>query len=222
MTDQPITFTALTDVASTEAAIWEKNSYYEDAENWTWLFWDDSHPFKPLFRQLDLTATAELACGYGRHAEHLLTNYSHELEHLTLIDILPSNVDHCRSRIGHRNDVTFLVNSGADFQPIAGSALTSIYCYDAMVHFNHMVVKSYLEDAFRVLRPGGKALFHHSNYSIDTNFHFGMNPHARAYMPVGRFHRYATEAGFEVCSQVTIPWGEVKELDCLTLLAKGS
>jgi hypothetical protein len=34
-----------------------------------------------------------------------------------------------------------------------------------MVHFDSDVIQVYLQDTARVLRWGGRALFHHSNYS---------------------------------------------------------
>ena len=36
------------------------------------LFWDEHLPFRPFFERLDLTATLELACGHGRHAEMII------------------------------------------------------------------------------------------------------------------------------------------------------
>jgi ubiquinone/menaquinone biosynthesis C-methylase UbiE len=212
----------LQQVANSEAKVWESSAYYNDAEQWTWLFWSDEHQFRRLFNQLDLTITLELACGYGRHSEHLLDHFGQKINHLTMMDILESNIEHCRNRIGKRENVSFVVNDGAGFKSVEASSLTSIYCYDAMVHFNHEVVESYLKDTFRVLSAGGRALFHHSNNSQHNNKHFGMNPHARAFMPVGLFKQYAEAAGLKVCEQVVISWGDVENLDCISLLEKSA
>src|SRR6185295_1981722 len=116
------------------------------------------------------------------HGEHLLANYSDRLERLVMMDVLESNVERCKARLGHHGNVQVLVNNGTDFQPIRIGSLTSIFCYDAMVHFDRRVVRSYLQDTARVLVPGGKALFHHSNYGVDPESNFPTNPHARAFM----------------------------------------
>ena len=87
-----------------------------------------------------------------------------------------------------------------------------------MVHFPVEVIDSYLRDAMRVLQPGGRALFHHSNYGIRTEEHYGRNPHARNFMPTGLFRDLATRAGFMIEESRVIPWGGVPDLDCVTLL----
>jgi ubiquinone/menaquinone biosynthesis C-methylase UbiE len=207
-------------IANVEAQVWEDSPYYDHAENWTWLFWSEDHHFLRLFKQLDLTNVLELACGHGRHAEYMLENYGAKVNHLVMMDILQSNIDFCISRMKKFDGVSYVVNDGAEFQSVDDSSLTAIYCYDAMVHFNHEVVESYLKDAHRALAIGGKVLFHHSNNSTYNNKHFGMNPHARAYMPEGLFKKYAEQAGLRLIEQVIIPWGDIEALDCISLLEK--
>jgi hypothetical protein len=46
-------------------AAWRQSPYYDDAERWTILFWNDETPFRKFFDQLDLTTVLELACGHG-------------------------------------------------------------------------------------------------------------------------------------------------------------
>ena len=207
-------------VARREANVWEASPYYEDAERWTWLFWSDAHAFKPLFEQLDLTRVLELACGHGRHGEYLLHHYKERLGYLIMMDVLESNVAYCRARLGQQTDVLIAVNNGADFQPVETGSLTAIFCYDAMVHFDRRLVLSYLQDASRVLVPGGKALFHHSNCNVDPDSNFASNPHARAFMSGALFATYSQRCGLELLQQRTMDWGEEPSLDCLTLLAK--
>ena len=207
-------------LARSEAMVWEASPYYDDAERWTWLFWSEAHAFRPLFDELDLTRVLELACGHGRHSEYILSHYEARLGSLVMMDILQSNVDHCKARLGQWDNVLVLVNNGADFQPTQASSLTSIFCYDAMVHFDRQVIQSYLADTARVLAPGGKALFHHSNYSFDPDAPFGANPHARAFMSKGLFAKYAQLGGLKVLQQTILDWGKETALDCLTLLAK--
>jgi len=206
--------------AASEALVWENSQYYENAEKWTWLFWSENKPFLPLFRQLDIEQLLELACGHGRHSEHVLSNYGDRVKSLIMMDILQSNVDWCLKRIPDQGKVGVIRNQGTDFRPVEDASLTGIFCYDAMVHFHGDVVQAYLKDAQRVLRPGGKALIHHSNYSKNPDVPFGQNPHARAFMSAALFKLCAGKAGLEVLSQNVISWGKVPDLDCLTLLRK--
>lgn len=205
-------------LATTEAKVWEANSYYDDAERWLYLFWDDDRPFRRLFNELDLANVLELACGYGRHSEYVTKHLP--FGHYIGQDILESNVVHCKNRINSPRAI-FQLNAGTNFQPAEDQSVSSIYCYDAMVHFDRRVVQSYLNDASRVLARGGKVLLHHSNFS-DSETVFAQNPHARAYMTRDVFNGYAKAAGLRLLKQETIQWGEVPELDCLSLLEKPS
>ncbi len=207
-------------LAEKEAAVWESSRYYADAEEWTWLFWSDERPFLPLFRQLDLTYILEFACGHGRHSERILSLFDAQVQRITLMDILKSNIDRCTLRLGRQDKIRFLVNNGVSFRPVESDSLTAVFCYDAMVHFNREVVRAYLKDCGRVLVPQGKALLHHSNFSEDPDSNFGQNPHARAYMSASLFAKYAEEAGLEVLEQKVIHWGQESNLDCISLVRR--
>ena len=207
-------------VAKCEAVVWDGSKYYDDAEAWTWLFWSEDHDFFKYFRQLDTKNLLELACGHGRHGEYVLSHFGDRVDRLVMLDILQSNVDFCLQRIGPRENLEIRCNSGVGFHPVADASLTAIFCYDAMVHFHHEVVKSYLTDTWRVLVPGGMALFHHSNYALEPDSPFGANPHARAYMSASLFEQYAKEAGLVVVEQKVLSWEHVPDLDCLTLIKK--
>jgi ubiquinone/menaquinone biosynthesis C-methylase UbiE len=68
---------------------WVESPYYEEAEKWLHIFWDENTPFKKLFTQLNLTHVLELACGHGRHGEKL----KGQAKKLTMMDINESNVN---------------------------------------------------------------------------------------------------------------------------------
>jgi len=80
MAHQPPSLQSSVDVVG---APWRESAYYEDAERWTFLFWEPEHPFRPWFDRLDLRNVLELACGYGRHAERVAPLAGQ----LTLMDI---------------------------------------------------------------------------------------------------------------------------------------
>jgi len=193
------------------------SSYYGDAEKWTPFWWDDRLPFRGFFDTLDLDCVIELSAGYGRHAE-----YSAKLcRKLILMDVIERNLKICRMRLGNRYpNLLYIKNSGFDFQPVRNDAVSAIYCYDSMVHFSADLVASYLTDTVRVLRPGGRALYHHSNYSGPELAHFGQQPHARQCMTQVNFCTLARERRLRIVDSIVIPWAEFETLDCITLVEK--
>jgi SAM-dependent methyltransferase len=173
-------------------------------ENLTWPFIDDS----------DFSTVLDLAAGHGRNSVFLLNHANR----LIISDIQEGNVTICRERFGGRANVSFHVGNGYDFQPISGSELTLIFCFDAMVHFDSDVVRSYLRDTFRVLKPGGRGFFHHSNYTAGHDWRH--NPNARNFMSKQLFEHYALREGLEIIRQKVINWGELVESDCLSLVER--
>lgn len=208
---------ALSQAVAVVAEAWEDSTYYDDAEQHTPLFWDGPrNAFRALFDRMDLSRTAELACGHGRHAERAAPLCGH----LTLLDIHAANLAHCRRRLAAHPHLDYLLTSGSDLQPLGDRSLTALYCYDAMVHFDPLVVEAYLEDIARVLEPGGMALLHHSNYPHANPLHYGGNPHCRNAMTLERMAALAAAAGLDVVEQRTYSWGEIPELDGITLLRR--
>ena len=203
-----------------ESTIWHDNAYYAEAEDWTWLFWDGNQPFLSLFQKLDLSAVLELACGHGRHSEVLLNNYGDIINELHLMDVLSSNIEYCKRRLGVNKKINYHVNNGISFERIEKESLSAIFCYDAMVHFRRDIVESYMFSAFDVLKKGGRVLLHHSNFTNDPDNAFGANPHARAYMSKDLIRKYALNAGLEILEQRVINWGNIDNLDCLSLFEK--
>ncbi len=156
----------LTNAVQTLAEARKAGSYYDTAEKWTHIFWSENCHFRLMFDRLDLTSVVELACGHGRHAELI----AGRCRSLTLVDVLPESIEFCRRRLSRFNNITYVINDGYKFDGIEDNSTTAIFCYDAMVHFSYDLVRASLVDAHRILRPGGMALFHHSNYAAPSTW----------------------------------------------------
>lgn len=191
--------------------------YYDRAEQSDWVagFWDESTPFRRLFSQLDLTMAIELACGHGRHAAQI----ADRVGGLVLMDVNDTNVAHCLQRFAGYDRIAAVQNSGADFRPLPDGFATAIYCYDAMVHFEMDVVASYLRDTARVLRSGGRALYHHSNYDRAPGSNHREAPGARNFMSQALFVHLSVRAGLRVLESTIMDW-DAPATDALTLLEK--
>jgi SAM-dependent methyltransferase len=190
---------------------WVESTYYSDAERATAAFWDNTKEFRRLFDQMPLGTCLDLACGHGRHSEKLLGLGRSVIS----MDVVPENVAITTERLrGYPNFTAYQCN-GVDFQPVPDHSVDAIICYDAMVHFDCDVVRSYIHDAKRILRPGGMALFHHSNYDGNpAAVHYGANPHARNFMTARMFAHFVHKEGCVIVEQQIFTWGDMPELGC--------
>lgn len=189
--------------------------YFANAEPTTAGSWRGIIP--PFIGNQDLTRCIDLAAGHGRHTEQLLQRGAGEV---FILDIQPSNIEVCRQRfVGHQN-VRVAVNSGFDFSPVSDNWATFVFCFDAMVHFDSDVVRSYLRDLRRILSPNGQAFFHHSNQMSDVEW--SKARHARNFMSQELFAHYARKEGLHVVRQKLLDWGGVRALDCLSLVSRPS
>lgn len=207
---------ALTESVRIVGEPWIESSYYDAVEPFTHGFWGRETVFRRMFDRLELDCVVDLACGHGRHSAEIL----HRVGHLTLVDIHEENLQFCRRRLGESDKISFIRGNGYSFEPIADDSITAIFCYDSMVHFSPDIVASYLDDSRRVLKPGGMALFHHSNWPASLDGHYGQNPHARNHMTQRLFADYAAAAKLDVLESRVIQWGEIANLDCVTLVRK--
>lgn len=179
------------------------------------IFWSDKSPFKQLFDKLDVTSVVELACGRGRH----VPQYMNKANAIILVDILQKNIDFCKDRFQGIDKIRYYTNSGCDLREIENNSITAIFSYDAMVHFESIDVYHYLQETYRILEPGGMALYHHSNNDKDYKATFLSGECGRNYMSMGLFAHFADRAGLKVVDQVKYKWTD-SLTDGITLLKK--
>jgi len=210
----------LQDLARNSGDPWTpKNEYFRTAEVHFEEMWRNT--ILPFIEGCDFSAVIDLAAGHGRNSSMLAAKTGR----LLVMDIQAGNVEVCRCRFAGQPNVECAANNGFDLRPAADRAFTLVYCFDSMVHFDKDVVRSYLHDTRRVLRPGGRAFFHHSNHTGGSDWRTG--PHGRNYMSRELFASYAREAGLRTLRQRVLGWGDpsekwghIPDLDCLTLLER--
>jgi SAM-dependent methyltransferase len=195
--------------------------YFIDAEPFMAMQWNDI--IHPLIRDLDFTTVLDLACGHGRNTE-FLRGLSKDIH---LVDINASCIDACRERFGAEKDGTrfhYHVTDGNHLRMIPDASLTLVYSWDSMVHFDKLVVRDYVAEIARILKPGGSAFLHHSNYgSVAPDSDWASNPGTRSDMSAALMRDYAAAAGLEVVRQElqgrAQGWG-MDDLDCASILRK--
>lgn len=196
--------------------------YYAKAEGWLAPFWNQPWPFRDLFDRLDLSRTVDLACGHGRHTAQIIDRAGA----IILVDANQANIDACRKRFARRKNVSYYKTTGNELDGLESSSCSSVFSYDSMVHFEALDVIDYLREISRVLRPGGLALLHYSNFEAFPQNSFKVNPHWRNFFSRKMMVHFATRFSLEALENRVIDWppegGGTPELDAVALLRRSS
>lgn len=203
----------LESLARNSGDCWQpSHDYFSQAEPYMEAQWENL--VLPFIKDCDFSSVLDLAAGHGRNSVFLA-----ELAgRITLMDIQAGNIEFCKRRFSENQNMAFHVSSGYDMRPLEDSSITLIYCFDSMVHFDSDVIRSYLRDARRVLRPGGRGFFHHSNYTGGHDWR--ANPAGRSFMSKELFAHYALKEGIRIVRQRVIPWAGNPTGDCLSLVER--
>ncbi len=194
------------------------SGYYAAAEphideQWSELIW-------PWIDGLDFRRVMDLAAGHGRNSVKL----AEVAGAIVLVDINPECLEACRERLGSGPRFTYVQTDGYTLADVPDASVTLVYSFDAMVHFDPEVIRSYLPEIHRVLEPGGYGFCHHSNYTGNPGGDFRDAPHWRNHMSVELFGTMCESSGLEVVRSEPIAWGRdddvVTDLDGLTLFRK--
>ncbi len=205
---------------SENRAVWQESEYYAQAEPFIKAQWDVH--IAPLVQGSDFTSTLDLAAGAGRNSD-LLKEMAKEL---WIVDINQTNIDRCKARFaGYTGpcQMKYAVNDGTSLPMIPTASITFVYSFDAMVHFDPQVIRQYVREFARIMKPGAKGFCHHSNYGSwapDPFSHWQSNPHWRSHMTASLFVQFCKEAGLEVTKQVIHGWGGMENLDCFSCFRK--
>jgi ubiquinone/menaquinone biosynthesis C-methylase UbiE len=198
---------------------WKSAPYYNAAEQSMERQWREMVlPFlnsEQGAAGIDFSNTVELAAGHGRNSAKLLPLAGR----LHLVDINAENILFLRERFGSDPKVEYHTNNGYSLPFLPDRAVSFIYCFDAMVHFDSDVVRSYLREFARILTPGGRAFAHHSNYVGNPGGDLHCNPAWRNFMSQELFAHYARKEGVSVIRQKKVDWNcNGTFIDCFTLL----
>jgi SAM-dependent methyltransferase len=210
---------ALLEAARAVGRDWVDAPYYREAEAAIEGQWRDIVlPFlRPEATGIDLAVTLDLAAGHGRNSARLLPLAGH----LHIVDINRPNLEACWRRFGDDPRISYHVTDGCTL-PVPDGSVTFLYCFDAMVHFDSDVVRAYLRECRRALRPGGHAFLHHSNDARFPGADFHAHPHWRNYLSLGLLAHYAAKEGLAVVRQQPLDWQhDGSDIDGLSLLRAG-
>jgi len=192
---------------------WKQQPYYDDAEQYMEKQWRES--IWPFIKNADFTYVVDLAAGHGRNSEKL----KQRAQKIHIVDINQENIDFCRERFAGDARFSFTRNDGCSLSFLPSNGVSLLYCFDAMVHFDSDVVRAYLREFKRILRPGAFGFCHHSNYTQDPERDVHDKPGWRNFMSQALFAHYCSKEGLTVVKSRVIDW-ERPGSDCLTLFKK--
>lgn len=209
---------------------WKEYAWPQDGEEWSGD-WGGAEAqwqwcIRPrIARWLPAGRILEIAFGHGRWTRFL----AREAKIVTAVEISAECLDYCCKRFSSPNALPSEVLHNVDFSLCNGRTLDGIsdgridfaFSFDSLVHAEADVIASYLREVARVLKPGGAAFLHHSN--------FGAYPGSPAQggrvrdMTSDLFATLALVAGVPCLVQERITWGDGRELrDCLSTIWKGA
>lgn len=198
-----------------------EGGYYADAEPYMDQQWDKI--IYPLIRGYDFSTVLELAPGHGRNTEKL----RRLAKEMHLVDVNSTCIEACRTRFGMERDgcqFFYYVNDGNFLSSIKEASISFVYSFDSMVHFDKLVVKDYLTEFKRVMRPGAFGFVHHSNYgAIRPNSNWATNYGTRSDLSAQLFAEYCKEIGLRLVHQRLLglqDWIGMEGLDCISVFQK--
>ena len=192
--------------------------YFLEAEKemdvqWRWFV-------EPLIRGGDFDILLELAPGHGRNTAKLVRM----AREMYLVDVSEECVAACRARFGDLAEncaMHYAVNDGCSLPSVPSGAITFVYSWDAVVHFDKSVVEKYVHEFARVMLPGARGFVHHSHYGmVKPDSQWLDNPHWRSNMTAGLFAEYCQSAGLRIEKQQLLAWGGIEDMDCMSVFLK--
>jgi ubiquinone/menaquinone biosynthesis C-methylase UbiE len=171
---------------------WTQGAYYDEAERamggqWRDLVW-------PIISGSDFAQTLDLAAGHGRNTALLLQHAGH----LTAVDINETNIAFLNQRFGDRPNIRFIKNNGFDLREMDGASISFLYSFDAMVHFDSDVIRNYIKEFRRVMRPGAQGFCHYSNNYHNPTGSYRDHGGWRNFMSRQLFEHWLTKEGLQV------------------------
>lgn len=178
-------------------------------QEWKELIW-------PFIQDCDFSSVLDLAAGHGRSSEKL----GALAQRIYVADVNEESVAFCRRRFAGDNKFTFIRNNGVTLDQVPDNSLTLVYCFGAMVRFDSDIVRHYLREFRRILKPGGRGFCHHSNTVKYPGTNAPANPDRRSFMSQPLFAHYCAKEGLILVRSRIMDWDGRPDSDCFSLFRK--
>jgi ubiquinone/menaquinone biosynthesis C-methylase UbiE len=165
------------------------------------------------------SAVVEIGPGHGRWTKYIHSRIQSAHGVVHLVDISQSCLDYCRKKfIGyffqfHKTDGRTIPSA------VRPGSVDFVWSFDTFVHIEEPEIRSYAKEFFRVLKPQGMGVIHHSGTPSPEQRAGG----ARSLVGARLFGDILRQAGFFVIRQ-TSEWGQGCNLkltgDAITIFVK--
>lgn len=147
-------------------------------------------------------AIVEIGPGAGRWSDELLRHASR----LWLVDITKTTLDLCKEKLGDAGNVSYILSDGSSLPGVPDHSIDFVWSFDVFVHVAPDQQRHYLAECARVMRPGARAVIHHSGDG-------GMRGGWRSPMTSELFNEMLACSGLRLLHQ-TGTWGADGEFRC--------
>lgn len=207
--------------------IWDGRDWSRGGEEWSGPWGCSDRQWReqllPLVeRFLDCGTILEIGPGAGRWTQFL----KDRCRRLLAVDLSPKCVDICRRRFADSPHVHLMVNDGMTFSAVKSRCVDFIFSFDSLVHADPPVLRSYIKEAARILKPNGAGFIHHSNLGAcpDDGMPSEQDQHWRSRtMTAELFRSFCEEAGIRCEHQKLVDWsGTGHNIDCFSIFRQPS
>ena len=218
---------------------WEaENKWLDGGDRWSgaWggpeMQWHGSL-LPRIHRFLPAGTILELGPGFGRWTQFLQA----ACEKLIVVDLSRPCIDACRRRFAESHHVECHVNDGKSLDMVPDGSIDFVFSFDSLVHVEEDVIRAYLDQLVRKMKPEAVGFIHHSNLARYRNYFrvvrgvpllrtlmrpmgFATRTHDRsASVSAELFAHSAETAGLACIGQEWINWDSPLLIDCLTTFA---
>ena len=163
--------------------------------------YDVEHRLNPLLHITNDDAVLEIGCGVGRLGKVIAPM----CRHWTGCDVSPRMLGFARARLSGLANVSFVEVSGFELSPVPNDSQDVVYSTVVFMHLAEWDRFGYVEEARRVLKPGGRLYI--DNIALTTEYgwrffsdsrHVGRHrpPHVGSVSTQEEFGVYLARAGF--------------------------
>jgi SAM-dependent methyltransferase len=194
---------------------WTEHSWDREGHEWSpgqtaaggeMLWWRGLRP--RVASHLPTGRVLEIGPGFGRWTQHLLGL----CQHLTVVDLTERCIEHCRQRFAGAPNFEAWTNDGESLEMVPDGSIDFVFSFDSLVHAEAPVLRGYLRQLARKLKPGGTGFIHHSNLrafggeSGELPSWLARRNWRAESMSARLFREYCAEASLHCRSQEVINW----------------